>query len=51
MEWTIRFGVPVVVGFDLAAFLLCGEHDDYADVFLPDDVPEVLLHGQLMSTR
>lgn len=31
------------MGFDLASFLLCGQHDNDTDVLLPDDVPKVLV--------
>ena len=33
---------PVIVRFDLAAFIFCREHDNDANVLLPYDIPKVL---------
>ena len=43
MEVTVLPVLPVVVSFDLSAFLFSCEHYNDADVLLPDDVPEVLI--------
>jgi hypothetical protein len=42
MKRAIASAFPVVVGFGLCAFFFSCKHDDYADVLLPNNIPEVL---------
>ena len=41
-EWTVVTLFPILVALDLAAFRLRGEHNNYANILLPDNTPEIL---------